>query len=86
MKKYKKVFDGADSHPYSSAKRGGRPPNTTAMKQVVCHIEDTEHAALKQRATAEKRTIGQQLVYEALKGALAPAPTGAQPKRGRKAA
>ena len=43
------------------------------MKQVIVYLEDQEHAALKRRAKAAKRSIGSQLAIEAIRLAEADA-------------
>lgn len=47
------------------------------MKQVVAYLELDAHAALKQRAKANRRSMGAQLVWEALnfRGITTPSPT-----------
>jgi hypothetical protein len=48
------------------------------MKQIVVHLEPSAHAALKERAKLNRRSIGNQLIWEAMHNTQ----SAKKPKRG----
>lgn len=54
------------------------------MPQVICNLDKADHAALKLRAKQNFRTVGRQLVAEAMQKAGLPVPAYLDSRKPRK--
>lgn len=68
VKKWNFLFDRVGYNRYTSAARGGIQPTIIhpMKKKIIVRVESEFHAKLKQEAKAEKRKIGDQLLWRAL--------------------